>query len=1508
MTRWIALLALLAMLPAGVGSAQGTEPPPPATPFEADFDPAVAGEGMVGALSIPPVAGAFQAGGARLVALQAWDGGWGWPLNPPTNPTASPLNTIGPIGMGLGKAFEHTGDANMKTALGEGLGSAAALLLSKSGNYSPSDGYLAAELDGIFGGTTYRDSVKAGFYDLLHAGTYYRAVADPNNPYDTAEYINRIRTGRSGSQANLAAWDVGMGLVAAAMAGADQADIDLWIAGTEAEINELDGTQYYDVIGLAGGLYGLAFVGEEFDPTGGQHAAAWDLDGLAQILISYQLSTGGFTWNSLYQVEGDNNETTQETAYAILALNQLNRATYLPSIIRASDWLYSAQAWSGTGGWWDWALGDENNEITGEALWALDAGYPVGDVWVCQTGNCGHPEAYYNTIQEGVDNVNLGGTVHVLSNTGPYGLGTPYAEQVTVTHSLQLYGEDMATTTIKAPGSLPAASNPNSVILMIKGIGTDVEVTGFTIAGPGPSGCGSILAGIFVRDGANANIHDNTISNIRDSSFSGCQNGVGIFVGRMSLSTFGTATITNNMISGHQKGGIVVDNTGSNAVITGNTITGVGTTAVIAQNGIQISRGATATLSGNTVTGHSYHLDGNPSDWGSAGLLFYNASGVTFSGPNSISGNDVNLYTEMTNPVSVGALTLGGSVAPPGIGMDIWNEGTGTVDATSAIFTGAVDGFDKEDRVFHKLDDCTKGLVTWTLNNVYVTLDSGSIQCGIDASATGGIVNVDAGTFNESLITIGKSLTVTGAGAGTSIIDGGGVAATGHDGLIKIDSVTTGPVVFEGFTVQNAGGDLAGTISLVLVDHNSLTSPVTVQDNHFVGRSNGDLWDMGLWSYSTDGALTIQNNEFDHMWQGLLFERSRGGASALTNDFHDLLPANDSGTLYEAEGIFAFTYSGDNVTNLMAFNGNTFTGYNGAGIAFGGGYPGHTTAKFSNVEIKDNTINAIGSGLERRHVGIYLINYGLDPTAAAGGGVANATISGNTITTGGTGSYGIWLSGPHTNVTIEDNQISDLDKGIATDEKYTGAGFTQGLAVHLNSITGNTLGVSNGSSALADEIDAENNWWGALLGPDAPDNTWGTGDPITVNVDYSPWCSNAACTEFLPPWPNTVSLSTTPEPTFRGNTVTINITVANDYGVGPVPVGTVDVGYPGLSPIPTCNDLALDGSGHASCTYAIPVAGGVNLTADFTPTDSTLFKTSSGSDIQKVWMTPVDFDGNRASDVVIFSSGTWKNYDFDTGALKGTVWTGNPGGSCIPAPIDYDGDGITDYSLFCGTAWHFYNDDGTYYKGVWLGSTGSGGTPVPADYNGDGRDEVVVFKAGAWHMWDFATGAYSVSGSVWTGYPGHTGIAVALDYNGDGKSDRSIFSGTGAWHFYNANGSYNRGIWVGRNPINVAVPGDYDADGTDEPVVHQGGAWQFYDFATGAYLPGSSVWTGVPPVSAASGPFGAAPIDFDANDALDFGYYAGSDWYFYNPDGSLHKNLTIGGSVSDVPLSRRQPY
>lgn len=156
---------------------------------------------------------------------------------------------------------------------------------------------------------------------------------------DAREYI--LRTARASQGiGNLAAWDLGMGLYAAGLAGADTS---AWIDGVKAEIDELDGAAYYDVVGLAGAILGLASVGEDYDPTTGEHATAGSLSDLGDILASDQIDGGGFAWNSDYVIAGDDNEAIQETAYSALALFELDKINYVDDILGARWYLQSSQ-------------------------------------------------------------------------------------------------------------------------------------------------------------------------------------------------------------------------------------------------------------------------------------------------------------------------------------------------------------------------------------------------------------------------------------------------------------------------------------------------------------------------------------------------------------------------------------------------------------------------------------------------------------------------------------------------------------------------------------------------------------------------------------------------------------------------------------------------------------------------------------------------------------------------------------------------------------------------------------------------------------------------------------------------------------------------------------------------------------------------------------------------------------------------------------------------------------
>lgn len=260
-------------------------------------------------------------------------------------------------------------------------------------------------------------------------------------------------------------------------------------------------------------------------------------------------------------------------------------------------------------------------------------------------GNCKNSQ--YLTIQAAVTAAAPGSEIVVCAGT--------YVEQVTIPASkndLTLRSDKPLAAIIQAP----AVMTGNKAIVDVAGA-QNVTIRGFTITGPGGGGCDSIRWGVRVDSGGSATIRENHITEIRDNPFSGCQNGVAIDVGRMSEGQVGSATIQKNIIDNYQKGGIVVSNVGSSADVKDNDVTGVGPTAVIAQNGIQISAGATATVQHNTITDNVY----TPQSVVSTGILLFSPGAVTID-HNEASSNDVNIYSfDASNPVITHNKVSGGS-------------------------------------------------------------------------------------------------------------------------------------------------------------------------------------------------------------------------------------------------------------------------------------------------------------------------------------------------------------------------------------------------------------------------------------------------------------------------------------------------------------------------------------------------------------------------------------------------------------------------------------------------------------------------------------------------------------------------------------------------------------------------------------------------------------------------------------------------------------------------------
>ena len=185
-------------------------------------------------------------------------------------------------------------------------------------------------------------------------------------------------------------------------------------------------------------------------------------------------------------------------------------------------------------------------------------------------------------------------------------------------------------TTTSYSGLTAAIVNPTTTVT------GPVDATGCDIGVYFDNGKGSIdkadiskalQFGVFVNGDTNnvaVDIRDSSIHEIGDTIFSGNQRGVAIYYRAYYLTGSASGTISGNQITNYQKAGIVANGQGTSVVITDNTVTGHGPTAVIAQNGIQVGYGASATVMRNTVSGNSYS---GTTGYASGGVLVLGGSG-----------------------------------------------------------------------------------------------------------------------------------------------------------------------------------------------------------------------------------------------------------------------------------------------------------------------------------------------------------------------------------------------------------------------------------------------------------------------------------------------------------------------------------------------------------------------------------------------------------------------------------------------------------------------------------------------------------------------------------------------------------------------------------------------------------------------------------------------------------------------------------------------------------------
>ncbi len=202
------------------------------------------------------------------------------------------------------------------------------------------------------------------------------------------------------------------------------------------------------------------------------------------------------------------------------------------------------------------------------------------------------------SVQRGVDAATASWIVHV----GP---GT-FTGQVEIPKDLTVLGQGAGITTILSPATLPLTyltPSPNKAVIYAHDAAS-IHVEGVTVDGAGFGNANNRFQGIGYHN-AGGSIKNNEVKGIRNTPFDGVQAGNGIYA-FADNGTARTLTITGNTVNDFQKNGITANGANLAAVINNNTVTGVGATAIIAQNGIQVGFGAAGTVNNNIISNVGY--------------------------------------------------------------------------------------------------------------------------------------------------------------------------------------------------------------------------------------------------------------------------------------------------------------------------------------------------------------------------------------------------------------------------------------------------------------------------------------------------------------------------------------------------------------------------------------------------------------------------------------------------------------------------------------------------------------------------------------------------------------------------------------------------------------------------------------------------------------------------------------------------------------------------------------
>jgi parallel beta-helix repeat protein len=266
------------------------------------------------------------------------------------------------------------------------------------------------------------------------------------------------------------------------------------------------------------------------------------------------------------------------------------------------------------------------------------------------TGTCTTASAPCATIDYALTQAPVNATIDVAAGT--------YTQQVVITQNTTIVGAAGGATVID-PISVPASDTnadggqpvyaivdvqPHTHFIMkkvvIDGAGAQSQFTD----------CSEDFTGVYYHD-AVGQLKTDTVKNIElpPADF-GCQDGLGVYVASDPGST-SSVTMNGLTVSAYDKNGITCRDTGTSCGVSNSTVTGIGPTSLIAQNGIEAYHTESAVLQGNTVSDNVYTGGGAGNE--ATGLLLWDVGSLTATNNTlTLNDNDGYVFSDGATPAS----------------------------------------------------------------------------------------------------------------------------------------------------------------------------------------------------------------------------------------------------------------------------------------------------------------------------------------------------------------------------------------------------------------------------------------------------------------------------------------------------------------------------------------------------------------------------------------------------------------------------------------------------------------------------------------------------------------------------------------------------------------------------------------------------------------------------------------------------------------------------------------